>query len=72
MPRLTPRSFADVCRRLEALGCERAGQKGSHVKYRRGGRTTVIPRHGRRDIPVGVLADILKQLGLSRDQFLDA
>ncbi|MDO5016566.1 MAG: type II toxin-antitoxin system HicA family toxin [Eubacteriales bacterium] len=37
--------------------------KGSHYKLERNGRITVIPMHNK-DIPIGMLNQIKKQLGL--------
>ena len=46
-------------------------QKGSHVKFVReddeGVRTAIVPRH--REVRVGTLASILRQAGLSAEQF---
>ena len=46
-------------------------QKGSHAKYRKIGNPTltVIVPMARREIPLGTLRSILKQSGLSEDDF---
>lgn len=47
------------------------GQKGSHVKFARSDgnsvRTAIVPRH--REIAVGTLRSILRQAGLTPDEF---
>ncbi|MYA44306.1 MAG: type II toxin-antitoxin system HicA family toxin [Gemmatimonadetes bacterium] len=48
-------------------------QKGSHVKFARSDgssiRTAIVPRH--REIAVGTLRSILRQAGLTPDEFDD-
>ncbi len=64
-------SFREVKRRLEAVGFVQISQKGSHVKFARlettGMRTTIVPQH--REISKGTLRSILRQAGLSVDDF---
>jgi predicted RNA binding protein YcfA (HicA-like mRNA interferase family) len=69
---LKPLSFRDVKRKLEAAGFVEISQKGSHVKFmkeiapgRR--RTAIVPR--KREIRLGTLRSILRQAGLSVDEF---
>jgi len=60
-----------LVRRLRALGCEFKRQsKGSHAIWSnpRTNLSTVIPNHPG-DIPKGTLNAILKQLGVSREEF---
>jgi len=60
-----------VKRKLEAAGFTEVSQKGSHVKFAKqtdeGLRTAIVPRH--REITVGTLRSILRQAGLSTDEF---
>jgi predicted RNA binding protein YcfA (HicA-like mRNA interferase family) len=56
---------------LEKLGFQQVRQRGSHVVLRRGNAVTVVPLH-RRDLAVGTLHDILKQAGVSTEEFIDA
>jgi predicted RNA binding protein YcfA (HicA-like mRNA interferase family) len=60
-----------VRRKLEAAGFTIVGQKGSHVKFAKetgeGLRTAIVPRH--REITVGTLRSILRQAGLSQEEF---
>ena len=71
MPPARSLPYRVVVRKLLAAGFAATGQRGSHVKFIRddGGRsrTVIVPRH--RDVPVGTLRSILRQAGLSRDEF---
>ena len=68
---LRPLSFREVRRRLEAAGFTEAGTRGSHVKFMSklpgGTRTAIVPKH--REIQVGTLRSILRQAGLSVEEF---
>jgi predicted RNA binding protein YcfA (HicA-like mRNA interferase family) len=62
-------TYAELTRRLRALGCERKRQgKGSHEIWycARTQRSATIPRHAG-DLPPGTLRAILRGLGLTRD-----
>jgi predicted RNA binding protein YcfA (HicA-like mRNA interferase family) len=52
-------------------GFTEVSQRGSHVKFARqtefGLRTAVVPRH--REVAAGTLRSILRQAGLSWDEF---
>ncbi|MDE0377345.1 MAG: type II toxin-antitoxin system HicA family toxin [bacterium] len=71
MERLSPLPYRQVARKLHGAGFVEVSQKGSHVKFvRRDGdeiRTAVVPRH--REVRVGTLSSILRQAGLSVEQF---
>jgi predicted RNA binding protein YcfA (HicA-like mRNA interferase family) len=62
---------ADVIRALERAGWEVQRQRGSHVSLKKQGVAFVVtvPLH-RRDIPRGTLAAIVKDAGLTVDEFL--
>jgi predicted RNA binding protein YcfA (HicA-like mRNA interferase family) len=65
-------NYKQLTRRLKVLGCEFARQApGPHEAWRNPAnhRYTVIPRHAGRDIPVGTLHAILRQLGISLEDF---
>jgi predicted RNA binding protein YcfA (HicA-like mRNA interferase family) len=68
---LRPLSFREVKRRLEAAGFVEVSSKGSHVKFIQQGtdgtRVAIVPRH--REVAVGTLRSILRQAGLSADEF---
>ncbi|HTT78959.1 MAG TPA: type II toxin-antitoxin system HicA family toxin [Stellaceae bacterium] len=59
----------ELLRRLRRLGATIDPQrgKGGHVEVRFGERITRVPT-GSGDLKAGMLAGILKQLGLRRDQ----
>jgi predicted RNA binding protein YcfA (HicA-like mRNA interferase family) len=68
--RLYPRRA--ILSALQRAGFSVVGQRGSHVKLRgrRGGRDrTVIVKHPAREVPAGTFAAILRQAGLSREEF---
>lgn len=43
-------------------------QKGSHKKFRKGERTVIVP-DPKREIPLGTFSSILRQSGLSKNDF---
>lgn len=68
---LRPLPYREVKRKLEAASFTEVSQKGSHVKFVRdtdeGIRTATVPRH--REVALGTLRSILRQAGLSADEF---
>jgi len=56
---------------LVAVGFSEASRRGSHVKFvkrdARGVRTAIVPSH--REIALGTLRSILRQAGLTSDEF---
>ena len=70
MPKLPVLSGRNVVKALEQLGFEQMRQKGSHVIMQRGGIGCVVPLH--REIKTGTLAGIIRQAGLTQDEFLGA
>jgi predicted RNA binding protein YcfA (HicA-like mRNA interferase family) len=73
MPKLPVLPARDILRALQRAGFEVVGQRGSHIKLRgdRGGvaRTVIVPNYD--EVPRGVLVSILRQAGLTRQEFLD-
>ena len=67
LPRLSGRK---AIRGLEKLGFIVKRQRGSHVVLRRGSAGCVVPDH--RELKTGTLHGILKQAGVSIDDFLAA
>ena len=58
-------------RLLRRLGFESRRTKGSHVVYRHpDGRTATLADHGGREIGAEIIQDILRDIGLSRDDYL--
>jgi predicted RNA binding protein YcfA (HicA-like mRNA interferase family) len=70
MPKLPHVSGKEAVKALERLGFAQVRQKGSHLILRRGPSGCVIPLH--REIKVGTLSGILKQAGVSTDEFVGA
>lgn len=54
---------------LQQAGFEFVRQKGSHRMYKRGQQGVTVPWHSR-DLKPGTLRAIIKQSGLSADEFL--
>lgn len=73
MAPLRPHTFREVERKLLRMGFEPVGQRGSHVKFSKadeaGVRTVIVPQH--REVAVGTLRSIMRQAGLSPEQFVD-
>lgn len=56
---------------LRKLGFYPTEQKGSHLMWEHyDGRFTAVPRHGGEDISRGLLRKILKEIGLSPEEFV--
>ena len=68
LPVLKPREIARV---LEKLGFVEVRQRGSHKQYRHDdGRCTTVPFHGSRDVSPLLLRQIIKDIRLTREQFM--
>ncbi len=70
MPKLPCVSGQKVARALERLGFERRRQRGSHLVMRHGSAVCVVPMH--REVDQGTLRGVLRQAGVSEEQFLGA
>jgi len=69
LPILKPREAVRV---LERLGFVQVRQRGSHRQFRHpDGRQTTVPDHGSRDLSPIILRQIVKDIGLTPDQFLN-
>lgn len=61
----------DVVAIVEKLGFQEVRQKGSHKQFRHpDGRCTTVPFHPGRDISPILLRQIVKDVGLTADEFL--
>ncbi len=68
--KLKPIKPEQLVKIVEKLGFKKIRQKGSHVVYRHSdGRWITIPMHKGRDISDGLLRKIIKDLGLSVEEF---
>lgn len=62
----------DIIRAIKSLGFVEARQSGSHIFFQHpDGRTTLIPQHGGEDIGRGLLRQILREIEVTPDQFLE-
>ena len=68
MPKLPVISAAEAIRAFERLGFTIVRQRGSHIVLRRGSSGCVVPNH--RELKVGTLSGVLKQAGVSPDEFI--
>ena len=70
MPSLPLVSGAEAVRALEYLGFVVARQRGSHIVMRKGSQGCVVPNH--KEIKIGTLGGVLKQAGVSAEDFITA
>jgi len=57
---------------LFAMGFTATRQSGSHVFYRHSdGRYTTLPHHGNQDLGRPLIRQILREISLSPEQFID-
>ena len=70
MPKLPVISAAEAIRALERLGFIIVRQRGSHIVLRRNSSGCVVPNH--RELKLGTLSGVLKQAGVSLDEFIRA
>jgi len=72
MSKLILISGKKFCKILEKIGFEKVYGKGSYIRFKHpDGRRTVVPVHGNENLGRGLLLEILKQIQLSRDEFMD-
>ena len=70
MPSLPVVSGTETVRALQNLGFSIVRQRGSHIVLRKRSHGCVVPNH--RQIKTGTLAGLLKQGGVSVDDFINA
>ena len=70
MPKLPRISGLAIVKALERLGFEKLRQSGSHVVMGRNGKGCIVPVH--REVKIGTLAGLLRQAGISPDEFIKA
>jgi len=68
--------YAEAARKLRALGCEEVPRrgKGSHRKWRNPAteQATILPDWGRKDLKIGTIRAVVRQLGLDWNTFKNA
>lgn len=68
--KLSPAKPRDVIRVLERVGFEQVRQSGSHATFRHpDGRWTIVAIHPGKTIPTGTLRKIIRDAGLTVEQF---
>lgn len=73
MARLPVLKSREIARVLEKLGFVEVRQRGSHRQYRHAdGRGTTVPFHGGRDISPFLLRQIIKDIRLTPEEFLES
>lgn len=70
MPALRPMSPDDIVRRLRELGFEGPYSGGSHQYLVRKGLRVRVPNPHKGDVSVDLIARILRQAELSRDEWM--
>jgi predicted RNA binding protein YcfA (HicA-like mRNA interferase family) len=68
MPKLPVISGIEAIKALERLGFSVVRQRGSHIVLRKGSSGCVVPNH--HELKAGTLSGILKQAGISPDEFI--
>ena len=70
MPKLPHVSGAEIQRALERLGFHKVRQSGSHIVMKRESNGCVVPMHT--EVKIGTLAGVLRQAGVSPEEFIQA
>lgn len=71
MPKITIQNWKVIDKFLLYVGCEYVRKKGSHRIFRRSdlNRPIVLPEY--KAVPVFIIQTILRQLGISHDEYLE-
>ncbi len=70
--RLKPLPSETIIKVLENIGFRKIRQRGSHIFMEHpDGRTTVVPFHRGEDVGRGLLRKIIRDTGLTREEFLN-
>lgn len=67
MPKIP--SYKHLDRVLVSLGYSLVRIKGSHVQYKKNNSLITVSKHSNKEISIGVLSVVLKEINLSRDEF---
>ncbi len=70
MPKLPIVSSVEAIKALKRLGFDVTRQRGSHIVLRKGTSGCVVPNH--RELKTGTLSGILRQAGVSTEEFIEA
>jgi predicted RNA binding protein YcfA (HicA-like mRNA interferase family) len=71
MSRLTPLRPEEVIRRLRGLGFEGPVSGGRHLRMinPKTRKMIPVPMHGGRDVAVGLIRAIIREVGITREQW---
>jgi predicted RNA binding protein YcfA (HicA-like mRNA interferase family) len=73
MPKPAVLKPREICRVLETLGFVLVRQRGSHMQYRHAnGRRTTVPNHPGRDVSPVLLRQIMKDIGITPEEFVSS
>lgn len=65
-----PAKASELAKVAQKLGFVKARQKGSHARWKHpDGRATTIPIHGNAEIGSWLFHEILKQMGITEEEF---
>ncbi|BAZ49094.1 hypothetical protein NIES4103_17050 [Nostoc sp. NIES-4103] len=70
MSKLTPVSWRNLVKRLQELGFEGPYAGGKHPQMRRGDVTVILPNPHEGNICLDLLSRVLRQAGVSREEWL--
>jgi predicted RNA binding protein YcfA (HicA-like mRNA interferase family) len=71
MPKLTPLKPRDLIQKLAKLGYAWPTPWGKHMHMVRWSTIIPIPFHGGKEIGVGLQSMMIKELGISREEWLE-
>lgn len=76
MPKLPILTGREIIKALEKAGFQKRNQTGSHVHLigidkENKKRLVTVPDHGNTEIPKGTLLSIIRQSGLTREEFIN-
>jgi predicted RNA binding protein YcfA (HicA-like mRNA interferase family) len=73
MPRLSPLKSADVIRKLRRLGYDGPIPGGRHMRMvnMKTGKIIPVPVHGSKDVSVGLIRAIIKETGITPEEWLE-
>ena len=54
----------EIIKILKSHGFIKKSQKGSHEKYVKDTKTVIVPKHGKKDLPMGTIKSIEIQSGI--------
>lgn len=72
MPKLTPLKAKEVIRKLKKLGFSGPYPGGKHVRmvHPQKGIIIPIPMHKGKDVSVGLIREIINEVGISREEWI--